>query len=161
MAKSKTQRAKASAKRAAKKEALKEQAVETVEATDAKTETKTVKAQDTKANKETTKKETKKKEAPKKQRFQFLKEVRAELKRVTWPTKKDVMQWSGVVVAALLFFGIFVAILDNLVVTPALVGVSSIEIEGVTPQSEQAVSATVSASDSSSSTSTSTEGSQQ
>lgn len=143
--KSKTQQAKASAKRAAKKE--EKQAVETVEATveasetSAKAEVKRAekKAEAAKSEKKAVKKEEKK--APKKQRFQFLRDVKAELKRVTWPSKQDVIQWSGVVIAALLFFGIFVAILDNLIVTPALVGVSSIEIEGVTPQSEAEIQA--------------------
>ena len=63
---------------------------------------------------------------PKKQRFKFLKEVRSELKRVTWPTRNEVLRWTGVVVGALLFFGIFVAVLDNLIVTPIVVGISSI-----------------------------------
>ena len=63
---------------------------------------------------------------PKKQRFKFLKEVRSELKRVTWPTRNEVLRWTGVVVGALLFFGIFVAVLDNLIVTPLVVGISSI-----------------------------------
>lgn len=65
----------------------------------------------------------------KKKHFQFLRDVKAELKRVTWPSRQDVLQWSVVVVAALIFFGAFVAILDNLVITPALVGVSSIDVQ--------------------------------
>ena len=64
------------------------------------------------------KKEEKK---PKKVRFQFLKDVRAEMKRVTWPTRQDVIRWTGVVVGALVFFGVYVALLDNVVITPALV----------------------------------------
>ena len=64
--------------------------------------------------------------ANKKPRFQFLNDVRAEMKRVTWPTKKDVLQWSGVVVVALLFFGVAVAAVDNLVVTPMLIFISGI-----------------------------------
>lgn len=63
---------------------------------------------------------------PKKQRFKFFKDVKAELKRVTWPSRTDVLRWSGVVVGALLFFGIFVAILDNVIVTPALVALSGL-----------------------------------
>ena len=69
---------------------------------------------------------TLKEEKPKKQRFKFIKEVRAEMKRVTWPTRTDVLRWSGVVVAALVFFGVYVAILDNLIVTPALVALSGL-----------------------------------
>ena len=38
-------------------------------------------------------------------------------RRVTWPTRTDVLRWSGVVVVALLFFGIFVALLDNVIIT--------------------------------------------
>ena len=48
------------------------------------------------------------------------------MKRVTWPTRKDVLQWSGVVVGALIFFGVFVALLDNAIITPLLVGISSL-----------------------------------
>lgn len=59
-----------------------------------------------------------------KKRFQFFSDVRAELKRVTWPTRLDVLRWTGVVVTALLFFGIFTAVLDNFVVTPLLILVS-------------------------------------
>ena len=65
-------------------------------------------------------------EKPKKKRFQFFRDVKGELKRVTWPTRTDVLRWSGVVVVALLFFGIFVAVLDNAIITPLLVLVSGI-----------------------------------
>ena len=67
-------------------------------------------------------------EKPKKKRFQFLRDVKAEMKRVTWPTRTDVLRWSGVVVVALLFFGIFVAILDNAIITPLLVLISGISL---------------------------------
>ena len=68
----------------------------------------------------------KKTEKPKKTRFQFLKDVRAEMKLVTWPTRQDVTRWTGVVVGALIFFGVYVAVLDNVIITPALVGLSSL-----------------------------------
>ena len=48
------------------------------------------------------------------------------MKRVTWPTRTDVLRWSGVVVVALLFFGVFVAVLDNAIITPLLVLISGI-----------------------------------
>ena len=106
--KSKTQRAKASAARQARKvQAAEVEAQKKAEA--AKQEKKAVE-----------------KAKPKKQRFKFLKEVRSELKRVTWPTRNEVLRWTGVVVGALLFFGIFVAVLDNLIVTPIVLGISSI-----------------------------------
>ena len=101
--KSKTQRAKASAARQARK------------AQAAELEAKGISAEEVEAQKKA-----------KKQRFKFLKEVRSELKRVTWPTRNEVLRWTGVVVGALLFFGIFVAVLDNLIVTPIVVGISSI-----------------------------------
>lgn len=62
----------------------------------------------------------------KKVRFKFLKDVRAEMKRVAWPSRPDVLRWTGVVVVALLFFGLFVASLDNLIVTPLLVALSGL-----------------------------------
>ena len=63
---------------------------------------------------------------PKKARFQFFKDVKAEMKRVTWPSRSDVIRWTGVVIAALVFFGVFVAVLDNLIITPILVFISGI-----------------------------------
>ena len=134
--KSKTQRAKASAARAARKAQALEAESAAVEAKDiaeadaaaepkkrvfkkaGKAETHAANMQD-KCKKQ--KKDEKKVESkPKKRRFGFLKDVRAEMKRVTWPTKKDVLRWSVVVVAALLFFGVYVALLDNLLITPVL-----------------------------------------
>lgn len=115
--KSKTQRAKASAARQARK------------AQAAELEAKGISAEEVEAQKkaQAAKQEKKVEKAkPKKQRFKFLKEVRSEMKRVTWPTRNEVLRWTGVVVGALLFFGIFVAVLDNFIVTPIVVGISSI-----------------------------------
>lgn len=139
--KSKTQRAKASVARAQRKEAREAEASAAAEGvkkveetqeskrtffkkssgetTDSKATTK-ASAQEKKSEKKT---ETK---APKKKRFQFLHDVRSEMKRVTWPTKQDVLRWSVVVVAALLFFGIYVAVLDNVIITPLLVAISGL-----------------------------------
>ena len=121
--KSKTQRAKASAARAARK-------AQALEAESAAVEAKDIAEADA-ANKQDKGKIEKKAEKKvegksKKRRFGFLKDVRAEMKRVTWPTKKDVLRWSVVVVAALLFFGVYVALLDNVIITPVLVGISSL-----------------------------------
>ena len=144
--KSKTQRAKASAARAARKAQALEAESAAVEAKDIaeadaaaepkkrffkkadKAETPAANKQEKgKIEKQAEKKPEKKAEAkPKKRRFGFLKDVRAEMKRVTWPTKKDVLRWSVVVVAALLFFGVYVALLDNVIITPVLVGISSL-----------------------------------
>ena len=145
--KSKTQRAKASAARAARKEqavaaaaALEAEATEkgmTVEelvaANEAAAAEAAKKAQkkslfkkkdDTQAAAES--KDKAKDAKPKKERFKFFKDVRAELKRVTWPTKQEVIRWSVVVVVALLFFGLYVALLDNAIVTPLLVLISGL-----------------------------------
>ena len=62
---------------------------------------------------------------PKKQRFKFLKDVRLELKRVTWPTRQEVIRWTGVVLGALVFFGVFVAVLDA-VIQPIVVAISGL-----------------------------------
>ena len=131
--KSKTQRAKATAAKANKRDREEREALaaENAEATVEevveepkkslfrKKEDKPAKQQPAAA----AKKEEKK---PKKTRFQFLKDVKAEMKRVTWPTRTDVIRWSGVVVGALVFFGVYVAILDNVIVTPALVALSGL-----------------------------------
>lgn len=132
--KSKTQRAKASAARQARKaekerlEELGEEAGENTsvkESADSKAESKGGILKKSKENADAETKPAKaskeEKKAPKKKRFQFLYDVKSELKRVTWPSRVDVLRWSGVVVGALVFFGIFVAILDNLIVTPLLV----------------------------------------
>ncbi len=43
---------------------------------------------------------------------QFLREVRAELKRVTWPTKKEVVGTTIVVIIMVAFFSIYLYIWD-------------------------------------------------
>ena len=124
--KSKTQRAKASAARAARKEqALKEEAAAKANknAVDGGKQAKaSAKAVEKKVEKAPEKKPAKKR------RFGFLKDVRSELKRVTWPTKQDVLRWSVVVVVALVFFGVYVAVLDNVVITPLLIAISGLGV---------------------------------
>lgn len=120
--KSKTQRARASASRAAKKTQEVEESSAPAEVVEQKE--KKFFAKKTEAAPVEKKQEAKPEKKAKKPNF--LTEVRSELKRVTWPTKKDVLRWSGVVVVALVFFGAYVMVLDNLVVTPILVGISSL-----------------------------------
>ena len=135
--KSKTQRAKASAARAARKEQAREAEAVAVEAKDIaeadateapkrKLFKKAAKVEAPAADKQEKKIEKKVEEKPKKRRFGFLKDVRSEMKRVTWPTKQDVLRWSVVVVAALVFFGVYVSVLDNIVITPLLVAISGL-----------------------------------
>ena len=42
----------------------------------------------------------------------FLKEVWAELKRVTWPSKNEVVSTTIVVIAATIFFGFYLFFMD-------------------------------------------------
>jgi len=42
----------------------------------------------------------------------FLREVRAELKKVTWPSKNEVYSTSIVVVLATIFFGFYLFFMD-------------------------------------------------
>ncbi len=140
--KSKTQRAKASAARKERKlvreqeelasAKMAEETAENVEAAkEASSEKRSLlkkadKPADTEDAAKTADKKAAEKKAskPKKQRFKFFHEVRAELRRVTWPSRTDVIRWTGVVVVALLFFGVFVALLDNVIITPLLVFIS-------------------------------------
>ena len=135
--KSKTQRAKASAARSARKEAKKAEAAaaelkaaqgEAPEAAEPKKKLfgKASKSEGSAQDNKQVKAAEKKPAKPKKKRFQFFKDVKAEMKRVTWPTRQDVLRWSVVVVGALLFFGIYVAVLDNGIITPLLFLISGL-----------------------------------
>jgi preprotein translocase subunit SecE len=42
----------------------------------------------------------------------FLKEVRAELKKVTWPSRKEVYATTVVVLVAVVFFGFYLFFMD-------------------------------------------------
>ena len=44
--------------------------------------------------------------------FQYFKDVRVELKRVTWPTRKEVLNFCVVVVVTLVFFALFTTVID-------------------------------------------------
>ena len=46
---------------------------------------------------------------------EFLHDVRVEMKQVTWPTRDDVISTTGVVIATVFFFGVFLAVVDWLV----------------------------------------------
>lgn len=125
--KSKTQRAKASANRAAKKERAEQVEATPVVEEETKKRFGFGKSSSDAKKAESSQKQVKKAAAkPKKKRFAFLSDVRSEMRRVTWPTKQDVLQWTGVVVLALLFFGVFVTVLDTWVVTPILLAISSL-----------------------------------
>ena len=47
----------------------------------------------------------------------FLSEVRNELKRVTWPSQKEVYATTIVVIATSIFFGVYLFALDQMFLT--------------------------------------------
>ena len=133
--KSKTQRAKASARRAEKREVAEEllnQAEELEQDTESDAKA-SKKLNEPALKKEKVLSKTESSEPAKKTAVKepgrirtFINGVRSEMKRVTWPTRLDVIRWSGVVVAALIFFGLYVFVLDNYIVTPILLAISSL-----------------------------------
>lgn len=133
--KSKTQRAKASARRAEKKlTAETAEVVEEVEAAEEEKKGGRLFSRKEKAEEVATPAQPSGKPVAKAEKksgiivrlTSFIKDVRAELRRVTWPTRTDVLRWSGVVVVALAFFSLYVFVLDNWVVTPLLLAISSL-----------------------------------
>jgi preprotein translocase subunit SecE len=46
---------------------------------------------------------------------EFLHDVRVEMKQVTWPSREDVVSTTGVVIATVAFFGVFLAACDWLI----------------------------------------------
>ena len=48
----------------------------------------------------------------------YFKAVKSEMKRVVWPTKQELINASLIVIGALVFFGVFIAIIDNIVIVP-------------------------------------------
>lgn len=48
--------------------------------------------------------------------IQFIKEVIAELKKVTWPTRQETMKLTAVVIALSIIVGLFIGGLDILLV---------------------------------------------
>jgi preprotein translocase subunit SecE len=46
---------------------------------------------------------------------EFLHDVRVEMKQVTWPSRDDVVSTTGIVIATVFFFGVFLAAVDWLV----------------------------------------------
>jgi len=45
---------------------------------------------------------------------EFLHDVRVEVKQVTWPSREDVISTTGVVIATVAFFGVFLAIVEKI-----------------------------------------------
>lgn len=74
----------------------------------AKTKEETKKVESKKVQKKTVKKE-KKVSTPKKS---FIKEVKAELKKVKWPTKQEMLKYSIAVIVFIVIFGLYFYGLD-------------------------------------------------
>jgi len=96
-----------------------EKVVKTTDKKDAKpSDKKESKSSDKKDAKSSDKKTAKnsKKEQKKpsifKKAITYLKNVRLEIKRTTWPTRNEVFRMSLIVIGALLFFGVFIFIMD-------------------------------------------------
>ena len=72
------------------------------------------------ANKKSTKTPAKAKKAEKKTGFfarakAYLASVRSEMKRVVWPTKKELMNYTVAVCASLVVVGVVIALLDAVI----------------------------------------------
>jgi len=105
--------------RAAEKEAAKAaRAAEKASAkADEKTPAKAAKAQAKPQKKEQPKAAKSAKQPPKKPSvfrriLTYFKNVRLEIKRTTWPSRNEVLRMSLIVVGALIFFGVFIFIMD-------------------------------------------------
>lgn len=48
----------------------------------------------------------------------YCKEVKGEMQRVVWPTRPELVNASLIVVGALVFFGVGIAIIDNNIIIP-------------------------------------------
>jgi preprotein translocase subunit SecE len=48
----------------------------------------------------------------------YCKEVKGEMQRVVWPTRSELLNASLIVIGALVFFGVFIAIIDNVIIIP-------------------------------------------
>ena len=59
------------------------------------------------------------------QSHEFLGDVKAELKKVTWPGRREVLATTSVVLVTVFFFGIFLSVID-LVVTVLRNGLYSV-----------------------------------
>ena len=48
----------------------------------------------------------------------WCKAVRAEMQRVVWPTRHELVNASLIVIGAIIFFGVYIAIIDNIIIIP-------------------------------------------
>ena len=70
------------------------------------------KRKQTKEVKKNTKKKDTKKVKTKKKHFKFLREVKAEMDKVKWPSKKDMVKYSIATIIFVIFFALFFYAID-------------------------------------------------
>ena len=61
---------------------------------------------------------------------QYFRDVRAEMTRVVWPTRTEVLNSSVVVITTLIFFILFITIVDYVFVVPLINALAKIHIAG-------------------------------
>jgi len=61
---------------------------------------------------------------------QYFRDVRAEMTRVVWPTRPEILNSSVVVVVTLVFFIVFILLVDYVVVLPLITFISHLKIGG-------------------------------
>lgn len=58
----------------------------------------------------------------------YIKDTQQELKAVTWPTKKELLQWCIIVLTTVGVISLFCVLIDNFVATPLMVYASGLEV---------------------------------
>lgn len=48
----------------------------------------------------------------------YCKAVKVEMQRVVWPTRQELVNASLIVIGAIVFFGVYIAIIDNIIIIP-------------------------------------------
>lgn len=79
---------------------------------ESKNEKKKTDKKEVKTEKKTTQKKTSKKHTKKKGIFQFFHEVRKEVSKVKWPSKKDMIKYSVATIVFILFFSVFFYLIE-------------------------------------------------
>lgn len=93
---------------------------DTRETMDVNAELESIKKSNDKKNtssKKKDKKDTKKKsnKTSSKKNFKFLKEVRSEVAKVKWPSKKDMIKYSVATISFIIFFALFFYLIDIII----------------------------------------------
>ena len=99
----------------AEKENLKQEAAEAVETAAEESKAQAAKAEkSTKPKKDKAKTEKNKKPGVGQRLSRFFREMKAELKKVSWPTRAETIKKTGIVIACVLIVGVIVWIFDGI-----------------------------------------------